>query len=121
MVFKTGETEIVEYEAGSECLQLLESEKSREHDSHITGIDFNPSLGLMVTCDEEGIVRLWNREKKFLREIQFPGPIDSIVFLNQEGDLLVSHEQRLSLVKLETYWTKVFDYYGVTRADKRDF
>ena len=43
-----------------------------------------------------------------------PTPCDSICFRNPRGDLLVSHSNRVSLIKLETYWTRVFDYYGVT-------
>jgi hypothetical protein len=43
-----------------------------------------------------------------------PHKIDSICFQNPKGDLLVSHENRVSLIKLETYWTRIFDYFGVT-------
>lgn len=35
-------------------------------------------------------------------------------FLNAEGDLLVSHSQRISYIKFTAYWTKIFDYYGIT-------
>jgi len=36
--------------------------------------------------------------------------------LNTEGDLLVSHAQRISHIKFQTYWTKIFDYYGITKS-----
>lgn len=43
--------------------------------------------------------------------------IDSACFLNGNGDLLISHSQRISLIKFETYWTKIFDHYGITKAE----
>lgn len=47
-----------------------------------------------------------------------PTPIDSICFLNPRGDLLVSHSNRVSLIKLETYWTRIFDYNGITNSSE---
>lgn len=76
---------------------------------------------MLVTCDVNGNIRLWSADKKFLREIQFPNPIDSVIFLNQAGDLLVSHESRISHIKFEAYWCKIFDYYGYTNKNTRDF
>jgi len=40
-----------------------------------------------------------------------------VSFLNREGDLLVSHEQRLSLIYYKTYWTDTFDYYRIKRPE----
>jgi hypothetical protein len=34
---------------------------------------------------------------------------------------LVSHDKRISKINFETYWTKIFDYYGVTAYEDRDF
>jgi hypothetical protein len=47
-----------------------------------------------VTSDHSGIIRIWSAKKKFLREIKFPPEhqIDSVCFVNAEGDLLVSHK-----------------------------
>jgi len=102
-------------------LECLETEKSREHDCHLTGFDYLPKRGYMVTSDTNGAIRIWNKEKKFLREIQFPNTVDSICFLNERGDLLVSHDTRLSHIKFEAYWTRIFDYYGITNTNERDF
>ena len=59
-------------------------------------------------------MRLWSRDKKFIREIVFPTKVDSVCFLNSAGDLLISHAKRISCIKFTTYWSKVFDYYGIT-------
>jgi len=38
-----------------------------------------------------------------------------VSFLGVNGDLLISSEKRISKIKLEKYWTKIFDYYGITK------
>jgi WD40 repeat protein len=114
VIFTTGESELFEFDSETDSLYWIESEKSREHDRQITGHDYNRALQLIVTSDTNGSVRIWTREKRFLREIQFPSRVDCVCFLNAKGDLLVSHAKRISLIKFTTYWTKVFDYYGIT-------
>ena len=79
----------------------------------MTSRDFNQRLKVLVTGDLKGNIRLWSEDKLFLREIQFPTSIDSVCFLNSKGDLLVSHANRISLIKVETYWTEVFDWYRI--------
>lgn len=91
VVFKTGESEMFEFDSESEELWWIETEKTREHDCQLTGYDYCPQLKLIVTSDVSGVIRLWNRDKKFLKEIIFPTPIDAACFLNYKGDLLVSH------------------------------
>lgn len=120
MVFKTGETELFEFNSTEDCLFYIESGKEREHDGPLTGCDFNKFVNLLVTSDASGMIRIWNINKKFLREILFPHPVDSVCFLNTKGDLLVSHEERISVIKFETYWTKSFDHFGITTSGARD-
>ena len=130
MIFKTGESEIFEYNGAIDRLSYLEVFKEREHDCRITSCDFNPSLNLLMTADTSGSIRFWTRDKKYIREIQFPDKIDttersnaieSVCFLNTKGDILISHDKRISKINFETYWTKLFDYYGVTSAQNREF
>lgn len=113
-MFTTGESDLFEFDSDTNQLYYLETEKSREHDRQLTGFDYNAALGLIATADVSGSVRVWTKDKKFLREIMFPTPVDSICFLNARGDLLVSHAKRISQIKIQSYWTKTFDYYGVT-------
>jgi WD40 repeat protein len=69
IVFKSGDSELFEWDQSSESLIWIESDKAREHDCELTGVDYNRTLQLIVTCDIKGCVRLWNNDKKFLREI----------------------------------------------------
>ena len=76
----------------------------------LSGIDYNRKLGLMVSSCEGGSIRIWNTDKKFLREIALPHKADSVCFLNAQGDILVSHEKRVSLINFARYKTDTFDY-----------
>lgn len=118
VIFTTGESELFEFDIAADKLYWLETEKDCEHDCRVTGFDFNVQRQLMVTCDEKGAIRVWNRDKRFLREISFPTKIDSVSFLNTRGDLLVAHAQRISVVHFQTYWTKTFDYFGLTQSSQ---
>lgn len=71
-----------------------------------------------MTGDKNGSIRIWTRDKKFLREILFPDQIDSVCFLNDKGDLLVSHSKRISKIEFRSYWTKTFDYFGVSKSSE---
>lgn len=82
IIWSSGESDLFEFDAETDQFYYLESEKTREHDSKLTGYDHNPTLKLLVTSDNTGIIRIWTEQKKFLREIKFPTPVDSVCFLN---------------------------------------
>ena len=116
IIFKTGESELFEYSGENEELYHLENEKQKEHDTTVTGCDSNKFVNLLVTSDSNGMVRIWNLDKRFLREIQFPHSVDGVCFLNCKGDILVSHVERISHIKFETYWRATFTQFGVTKT-----
>ena len=95
-------------------LYVIDNEKQKEHDCTVSGVDSNRYVRLIVTSDVGGSIKLWSLEKRFLREIQFPDPIDSVCFVNERGDILVSHVSRISKIKYETYWTSSFTNFGFT-------
>lgn len=130
IIFKSGESELFDFEIGNKVtyaegeeansanahLFLVENEKQKEHDCKVTGVDSNKDARLMVTSDIGGSVKIWSLEKRFMREIQFPHPVDSVCFLNEKGDILVSHVHRISLVRFDTYWTSSFTHFGFTEV-----
>jgi hypothetical protein len=69
VVFTTGESELFEFSNEDDSLYWIESEKAREHEVQLAGCDYNMNLRILVTADKKGIIRIWNRDKKFLREI----------------------------------------------------
>jgi len=96
-------------------LYQIESEKQKEHEKPITGLDYNRKLGLIVSCCSQGSIKIWSIDKKFIREISFPHKVDSVCFFNSKGDILISHEQRVSMIKYSSYRTKVFNYVMLNR------
>jgi hypothetical protein len=94
-------------------LYWVETEKTREYDTAVTACDYNSHLRLLVTAGD-CVIRLWTEHKKFLREIQFPDRVDGACFVSKSGDLVVAHGQRVSVVTMRKYWSRVFDYYGIT-------
>lgn len=114
--FDSGDQEALEYNGEIEQLFLIEAEKQKEHEARLTGHDYNRKLGLFVTSCAGGTVKIWSQDKQFLREIAFPHPVDSVCFFNTSGDLLVSHENRVSIILYERYSTKSFDYVNENRG-----
>ncbi len=39
-----------------------------------------------------------------IREITFPDKVDSVCFMNENGDIMVAHDKRISVIKFQTYW-----------------
>lgn len=107
--FKSGDQELFRYDGCTNQFLQIESDKQNEHDCPITAVDYNRQLGLLVSSDQGGFIKLWSLDKKFIREIQFPHQVDAICFFNTKGDLLVSHEQRVSLLQYSVYENKFFD------------
>ena len=129
-IFRSGESEIFDFEIGAKFapvegedanpsdahLYLVDNEKQKEHDSKVTGVDSSRHVHLIVTSDAGGSIKLWSLDKRFMREISFPHPIDGVCFLNERGDILVSHVHRISKICYETYWTSSFTHFGFTKT-----
>lgn len=65
----------------------------------------------MVSSCQGGTIKIWSKDKVFLREINFPNKVDSVSFFNSNGDILVSHDQRVSIIKFDKYKTKSFQSF----------
>ena len=72
-------------------------------------------MGLVVSSDESGCIKIWSVDKKFIREIQLPHQVDSVCFLNSDGDLLISHEKRVSKLEYKMFKSKIFGYVMTNR------
>ena len=117
--FQTGDQEAFQYDGETQVLSLVESEKQKEHESPLSGMDYNRKQGLVISSCEGGSIRIWNCDKKFLREIALPHKADSVCFFNAEGDILVSHEKRVSLITSARYKTGTFDYVAERNDEPR--
>jgi WD40 repeat protein len=99
---------LFEYVGSTNKFYQVESEKQKDHEKPITGLDYNRKMGLIASSCQQGIIKIWSLEKRFIREIVFPHKVESICFYNDTGDLLISHEQRVSLLLFKTYSNKCF-------------
>lgn len=104
MCFKSGDSEILVWDDEEKQLMKLKVDKSDEHEDQMTCCDTLPGLGLFVTGDKTGLVKIWNCKKQLIREVKFVEPVNSVAFLNPEADVLVGHSGNIS--KLETSLTK---------------
>ena len=114
--YESGEWDLFEVEQfgkgpSDKRINLIETDKSKEHEATLTAIDFHRNLNLVVTSCMAGQVKIWSTgnvrglgDKQLLREINFPNRVDAVCFLNEKGDILVGHDRRLSVIKFITYW-----------------
>jgi hypothetical protein len=58
----------------------------------LTSLDYHKALGILLTTCEGGSLKIWNHDKKFMREMTFPGKIQSACFCDGSADILVSHD-----------------------------
>jgi hypothetical protein len=72
-----------------------------------------------VTGGRDGLVKIWNIRKELIREIKFPDPITSVIFLNKEGDILVGHVGKVSSVLAADY--KPFEIPEFAEPLEEDF
>lgn len=73
-------------------LYIIKDDKLRDHSNDLTGIDFNRKLGIIVSSCKGGVIKIWTYFKTFISEIQFPNKVDSVCFLNENGDILIAHD-----------------------------
>lgn len=52
-------------------LNILPQNKDYEHDDPVTSVDVIEYLGLQVTVDKEGLIKIWNEMRELVREIKF--------------------------------------------------
>lgn len=81
----------------------MNCDKMDEHEDQLESIDYLNQRGLFVTGGKDGLVKVWNIKKELIREIKFPDPITSVVFLNHDGDILVGHIGKVSQVLAADY------------------
>lgn len=63
MCFQSGDSEILVWNNELKQLNTLKVDKSDEHEDAITCCDSLPSLGLFVSGDNDGLVKIWNCKK----------------------------------------------------------
>ena len=65
--------------------------------------DYLSSKKIFITCCEKGFVKIWDSNKNIIREITFSDPINSACFLNNEGDILICHRDKVTMIVHQMY------------------
>ena len=81
-----------------------------EHDEEVTSVDIHAGIGLIVSGDISGLIKVWNYRRQIIREVKFTEPISAVSFLNARADLVVGHKGKLSRINAEDYLPDVSFY-----------
>jgi WD40 repeat protein len=73
--------------------------RTSDHEGGLTATDFHPILRLYVTAGLDKALRIWNEKMELLKEVRFPQPIVGARFMNPQGDIIVGHETRTSVLE----------------------
>ncbi|MDR3549305.1 MAG: hypothetical protein P4M11_13760 [Candidatus Pacebacteria bacterium] len=118
----TGDQELLELKAAERQLYLVEFVKEFDHEKTINGIDslsVAPDKRLVVTCSDDGYVKIWNEHRQLIRQVHFPYRLLFAHFLGGSGDILISYSNSVSVLRFETYFPKDFQpepFEGLLRA-----
>lgn len=81
LTWPNGESTYLCYEHDRKVLSLLPQDKDLDHDYPITAIDFSEKSNIHVTCDSDGLIKVWNELREIIREIKFNDPdMSSVTF-----------------------------------------
>ena len=80
--------------------------KEQDHEDPITSIYVDSNSGRYVTSDNEGIVKVWTKDKQLIREVTFPEVVKSVMFIDSNCDILIGHGKYMSLMHLKEYNVK---------------
>lgn len=61
---------------------------------------------MIVTSDSDGLIKIWNFNKKLIREIKFAEPISVVCFYNEKADLMAAHGGKMSRILADDYLPK---------------
>ncbi|KAG5282638.1 hypothetical protein AALO_G00058190 [Alosa alosa] len=71
---------------------------TQDHKGAVLSVDSSSSLQLFLSCGSDTLIKLWDRRRTLLAEVQLDSSLSCACFLNPSGDLLVGF--RLHLYKL---------------------
>ena len=88
-------------------LVRIDLSKEQDHEDPLTSVFVDPNSGKFITADSDGLVKIWTNDKQIIREVTFPEPIKSVMFINANCDVLIGHGKFVSMVHLKDYNVKL--------------
>lgn len=74
----------------------IKSEKEEEHEAEVNFITMNESNGCYMTGSKDGVVKVWNKEKKLLSEFEFYDEPRAAIFKDNKFGVYIAHSTCLS-------------------------
>jgi hypothetical protein len=71
-----------------------------------------------VTSDADGLIKIWDFNKKLIREIKFTEAINVVCFINHQADLMAGHGGKLSRIQADDYLPSI---YRMMKTSHRPF
>lgn len=81
----------------------VKTRKQDEHEETVLAIDVHLEKQLIVTSDADGLIKIWDFQKKLIREIKFTEAITVVCFINNAADLMAGHGGKLSRIQADDY------------------
>lgn len=69
----------------------------------MVSVDATEHLGVQVSADKSGLIKVWNQMRVLVREIKFQEDVTSVAFVNNKPDLVVGHGGKLSIIAQPDY------------------
>ena len=76
---------------------------NEDHALELTSLDKCPAINVFLTAGKDGFVKIWNKENKLLREMNFAMAIYASCFANDRGDVLVGYGTHVCCVSVINY------------------
>lgn len=94
-------------------MELLHHQNEDGHTNTVTSLNVCSYLKLFVSSSRDGTIKVWSFDNQLVSEIDFGVPLTSVGFANDQGDLLVGLQLRISIIKAMDYLPD--EYYEVSR------
>lgn len=101
VAFESNDLHLFRFRDAQLC--IVKNEAAYDHDQKVTCLDRHPKLGFFASGGEDGLVKVWNSKKELIREIKFPEQVNAVSFLNERGDLIIGHMNKVSTVSIDDY------------------
>lgn len=94
-------------------LEQLHHESQDSHTKTVTSLNVCSYLKLFVSSSRDGTIKVWSFDNQLVSEIDFGVPLTSVGFANDQGDLLVGLQLRISIIKAVDYLPD--EYYELSK------
>ena len=79
-------------------LSAKHEKPATDHNGKVLSVDFHPTLDILCSSGTDGLVKIWDKHKVLLCDIQLDNTLRTACFLNSAGDILVGFRSQIFVV-----------------------